>query len=44
MDDSPSDPAQVSEEYFRDAMNQLIAGTEVAVQKTNAFGCTIKFY
>ncbi len=44
IDDSPSDAAQVEEEYFRDAMNQLIAGTAISVQKTKAFGCTIKFY
>lgn len=44
VDDSPSDAGEVEEEYFRDAMNQLIAGTEIAVQKTKAFGCTIKFY
>ncbi len=44
VDDSPADPGQVEEQYFRDAMNQLIAGTQIAVQKTNAFGCTIKFY
>lgn len=44
IDDSPSDASQVSEEYFRDAMNQLIAGTAITVQKTKAFGCTIKFY
>lgn len=44
VDDSPSDASQVEEEYFRDAMNQLIAGTAITVQKTKAFGCTIKFY
>ena len=44
VDDSPSDAGQVEEEYFRDAMNQLIAGTAITVQKTKAFGCTIKFY
>lgn len=44
VDDSPSDASQVTEEYLRDAMNQLIAGTQIAVQKTKAFGCTIKFY
>ena len=44
VDDSPADPGQVEEQYFRDAMNQLIAGTDISVQKTNAFGCTIKFY
>ena len=44
VDDSPSDAAQVEEEYFSDAMDQLIAGATIAVQKTKAFGCTIKFY
>jgi hypothetical protein len=44
VDDSPSDASVVTEEYFRDAMDQLIAGTQIAVQKTKAFGCTIKFY
>src|SRR5690606_19492337 len=44
IDDSPSDAGQVEEEYFRDAMNQLLAGTDIAVQKTKAFGCTIKYY
>lgn len=43
VDDSPADPTQVSEEYFRNAMDQVIAGAPVAVQKTKAFGCTIKF-
>lgn len=43
VDDSPSDPAEVEEHYFRDALNQIIAGENVAVQKTRAFGCTIKF-
>ena len=43
VDDSPSDPAEVEEHYFRDALNQLVAGEAIAVQKTKAFGCTIKF-
>lgn len=43
VDDSPSDPAEVEEHYFRDALNQVVAGEPVAVQKTRAFGCTIKF-
>ena len=43
VDDSPSEPAEVEEHYFRDALNQVVAGEPVAVQKTRAFGCTIKF-
>jgi len=43
IDDSPSDAGQAQERYFRDALEQLIAGQPVRVQKTRAFGCTIKF-
>lgn len=43
VDDSPSDPAEVEEPFFRNALNQLVAGESITVQKTNAFGCTIKF-
>ncbi len=43
VDDSPSDAAEVEEEYFRDALASLVAGEPVEVQKTKAFGCTIKF-
>lgn len=43
VDDSPSDPAEAEEHFFRDALNQVVAGEPVAVQKTRAFGCTIKF-
>ncbi len=43
VDDSPSEPAEAEEHYFRDALNQVVAGEPVAVQKTRAFGCTIKF-
>lgn len=43
VDDSPSDPSQVESAYFRNAMDQVVAGEAVAVQRTKAFGCTIKF-
>lgn len=43
VDDSPSEPAEAEEHYLRDALNQVVAGEPVAVQKTRAFGCTIKF-
>ena len=43
VDDSPSDPNAVEEAFFRNALNQLVAGEDITVQKTKAFGCTIKF-
>ena len=43
VDDSPADPGSVSEEYFRDALGEVVAGVPVSVQKTKAFGCTIKY-
>lgn len=43
IDDSPSDPAEVEEDFLRLALNQLVAGETITVQKTKAFGCTIKF-
>ena len=43
IDDSPSDPSEVEEAFLRLALNQLIAGETITVQKTKAFGCTIKF-
>lgn len=43
VDDSPSDPAEVEEAYLQLALSQVAAGQAVGVQKTKAFGCTIKF-
>lgn len=43
IDDSPSDPSNVSETYLADALTALINGEEVPVAQTKAFGCTIKF-
>ena len=43
VDDSPSDPSEVEETFLRTALNQLMAGESITVQKTKAFGCTIKF-
>lgn len=43
IDDSPGDPGNVKEEYLRDALNAVLAGSEVAIPKTKAFGCTIKY-
>lgn len=43
IDDSPSDPAQIEQQYLRQALNQVSASEKVEVQRTKAFGCTIKF-
>ena len=42
IDDSASDPAAVQAAYLRDAMDRSIAGLPIEVEKTNAFGCTVK--
>jgi hypothetical protein len=44
VDDSPADPAGARDRYFRDALSQVVAGQPVTVQKTRAFGCTIKYH
>jgi thiol-disulfide isomerase/thioredoxin len=43
IDDSPSDPGEVEQAFFRDALERMIAGEPIQVEKTKAFGCTIKF-
>ena len=43
FDDSPSDAAKVGAAYLTDALDALLAGTEIAMTETKAFGCTIKF-
>lgn len=43
IDDSPGDPAEVNERYLRDALEAVSGGSNVAVPRSNAFGCTIKF-
>jgi thiol-disulfide isomerase/thioredoxin len=43
VDDSPSSAAQARERYFRDALAALVAGEAPVVERTRAFGCTIKF-
>jgi hypothetical protein len=43
IDDSPGDPGNVQKTYLKDALNELVAGSSIAVPKTKAFGCTIKF-
>lgn len=41
IDDSRKE-AQVKRRGLKDALDAILAGKEVAVKKTNAFGCTIK--
>lgn len=43
IDDSPGDPASVSNTYLRDALTAVVAGNDVQVADTKAFGCMIKF-
>lgn len=43
VDDSPGDPANARENYLRDALSAVAQGESVAVPKTKAFGCMIKF-
>lgn len=42
IDDSPADVGRVQAAYLRLAMDQSIAGLPIEVQRTQAFGCTIK--
>lgn len=42
VDDSPAVVDRVQQPYLRLAMDQSIAGLPVVVQRTQAFGCTIK--
>ena len=44
VDDTPTGVSVETIPYFRNALNEHIAGQPVKVQKTKAFGCTIKFY
>ncbi len=43
IDDSPGDPGSVEEQYLRAALNAVGNGSNVAVPRTKAFGCTIRF-
>lgn len=43
MDDNWQDPKSVKETYLRNALDDLIAGREVATPETFSIGCTIKW-
>lgn len=42
IDDSATSPARVRVPYLAQAMDQSVAGIPIEVQRTQAFGCTIK--
>lgn len=43
IDDNPQDAAAAKKHYVADAVNALLAGKDVAVTKTKAIGCGIKW-
>lgn len=43
FDDSPSDEGKVEAAYLKDALEAMLAGNEIGMTETKAFGCTIKF-
>ena len=42
IDDSPAAPDRVRTPYLAQAMDQSVAGLPIEVQRTQAFGCTVK--
>ncbi|MEM1056357.1 MAG: redoxin domain-containing protein [Bacteroidota bacterium] len=42
IDDSPAEAARVTIPYLAQAMEQSLAGQSVEIERTTAFGCTIK--
>jgi peroxiredoxin len=43
IDDNPQDAAAAKKHYVADAVNSLLTGKDVAVTKTKAIGCGIKW-
>jgi len=43
VDDNKEDPGKASNAYLKDALDAVVAGTDVAVKETKSIGCTIKF-
>jgi peroxiredoxin len=44
IDDNARKPEEVTERYLADALQAVVAGTEVPMAQTKALGCTIKFH
>ncbi|MGD9874030.1 MAG: thioredoxin family protein [Kiritimatiellia bacterium] len=43
VDDNAYKPAEVQNHYLQDALNALVAGTEIPVKETRSVGCSIKY-
>jgi peroxiredoxin len=43
VDDNAKEPRKVEKRWLRDAMDAVVAGKNVPVSETKAFGCSIKF-
>jgi peroxiredoxin len=43
IDDNSKDANQVASSYLKDALNALLAGSQIATKETKAIGCGIKF-
>lgn len=44
IDDSPDDPSRVRRHDLREALDEVLAGRPVTVQKTIPVGCTVKWW
>ena len=42
IDDNPSDAANVARQHLKEAINEMLAGKDVAVKESKSVGCTIK--
>jgi len=42
IDDNPTDAANVSRQHLKEAMNDLLAGKDIAVKESRSMGCVIK--
>lgn len=42
IDDNPSDASNVTRQHLKEAMNELLAGKDVAVKESRSVGCGIK--
>jgi peroxiredoxin len=43
VDDNKEDPKAVTNPYLKNALDAVVAGTDVAVKETKSIGCGIKF-
>ena len=42
IDDNPSDASSVTRQHLKEAINEMLAGKDVAVKESKSVGCTIK--